>query len=242
MRIDSSADEAPCWKIIPAVAVGAALVVPRRTSVLPVPEPPRVVGEVTVPVNVGLIEKTPLPVPVSSVKAASKLADVNDPREAAFPTDVIMPVRLALVVTVPAVKPAAVPVMFVPTSVDGVPRLGVTSVGASENTAVPVPLSSDSSAASCAEVVKAAERPSDEVAIWLQVFPAPPIRSWFWVMVDRPVPPLVAASAVPLQLVLLMVFRIARAPSPRLVRAPRAVEDPVPPLLRSKTPVIVEVD
>jgi hypothetical protein len=47
----------------------------------------------------------------------------------AFPTLVIGPVRLALVVTVPAVNPAAVPVMFVPTNADGVPRFGVISVG-----------------------------------------------------------------------------------------------------------------
>ena len=39
----------------------------------------------------------------------------------AFPTEVTSPVRLALVVTLPAVKPEAVPVMFVPTNAEGVP-------------------------------------------------------------------------------------------------------------------------
>lgn len=47
----------------------------------------------------------------------------------AFPDEVISPVRFALVVTVHAVRPDAVPVMLVPMSTDGVPRFGVTSVG-----------------------------------------------------------------------------------------------------------------
>ena len=78
---------------------------------------------------------------------------MNEPRDAVLPTEVIMPVRLALVVTVPAVSPEAVPVMLVPTRVDGVPRLGVTRVGEFENTKFPaVPVSSVSIAASSAEV------------------------------------------------------------------------------------------
>ena len=40
----------------------------------------------------------------------------------------------------PAVKPAAVPVIFVPTKVDGVPRLGVTRVGEVAKTKAPVPV------------------------------------------------------------------------------------------------------
>lgn len=40
----------------------------------------------------------------------------------------------------PMLKPAAVPVMFVPTSVDGVPRLGVTKVGLFESTTLTVPV------------------------------------------------------------------------------------------------------
>jgi hypothetical protein len=46
--------------------------------------------------------------------------------EVALPTLVTSPVRLALMVTAPAVKPAAVPVQFVRTPAEGVPRLGVT--------------------------------------------------------------------------------------------------------------------
>jgi hypothetical protein len=53
-----------------------------------------------------------------------------------------MPVRFALVVTLPAVRPDAVPVMFVPTRAEGVPRAGVTNVGLVANTSEPVPVSS----------------------------------------------------------------------------------------------------
>lgn len=58
----------------------------------------------------------------------------------AFPTDVTSPVKLALVVTFPAVSPAAVPVMFVPTKKLGVPRFGVTSVGLLDSTTFVVPV------------------------------------------------------------------------------------------------------
>ena len=57
-----------------------------------------------------------------------------------FPTEVTSPVRFGMVVTEPAVNPAAVPVMFVPTNVDGVPKLGVTRVGELEKTKFPVPV------------------------------------------------------------------------------------------------------
>ena len=91
--------------------------------------------------SVGLVANTKAPVPVSSLTAAKRLADVIDPNDVALPTLVTAPVKLALVVTLPAVKPAAVPVMFVPTNALGVPRAGVTNVGdvAKANT-VPVPV------------------------------------------------------------------------------------------------------
>jgi hypothetical protein len=68
--------------------------------------------------------------------------------EVAFPTDVTSPVKLAFVVTLPAVSPEAVPVMFVPTSADGVPSAGVVKVGLVANTAAPVPVSSVSAPSS----------------------------------------------------------------------------------------------
>jgi len=61
-------------------------------------------------------------------------------RVVALPTEVTSPVRLALVVTLPAVSPDAVPVIFVPTSAEGVPSAGVTSVGEVLRTTLPVPV------------------------------------------------------------------------------------------------------
>ena len=60
----------------------------------------------------------------------------------AFPEEVISPVRLALVVTLPDVRLDAVPDTLVITPDAGVPRAGVTSVGRVANTAPPVPVSS----------------------------------------------------------------------------------------------------
>jgi len=109
--------------------------------------------------RVGLVANTTLPVPVSPVTAAKSCADVNEPREvvlptevtapvklalvttvAALPTEVTPPVKLALVVTLLAVKAVAVPVMFVPTNAEDVPRLGVTKVGLFDRTTATVPV------------------------------------------------------------------------------------------------------
>ena len=99
-----------------AVAVVVArVVVPVTARVLEkeadAPESsPEIVGVV----KVGLVPNTATPVPVSLVKAVLRLAEVKEPSEAALPTEVTIPVRLALVVTLPAVRPDAVPVMLVP--------------------------------------------------------------------------------------------------------------------------------
>ena len=61
------------------------------------------------------------------------------------------PVKLAFVVTLPAVKPAAVPVILVPTNADGVPKAGVTSVGEVAKTKAPLPVSSVTAAAKLAD-------------------------------------------------------------------------------------------
>ena len=58
----------------------------------------------------------------------------------AFPKLVITPVRLAFVVTFPAVNPEAVPVIFVPTKALGVPKAGVTRVGDVARTTEPLPV------------------------------------------------------------------------------------------------------
>ena len=62
---------------------------------------------------------------------------------AVFPELVTSPVRFALVVTVPAVSLAAVPVKFVATPLAGVPKAGVTNVGLVANTNAPLPVSSE---------------------------------------------------------------------------------------------------
>ncbi len=51
---------------------------------------------------------------------------MNDPNDVALPTEVTAPVRFALVVTFPAVSPAAVPVQFVKVPLVGVPSTGDT--------------------------------------------------------------------------------------------------------------------
>ena len=53
-------------------------------------------------ISVGEVANTLAPVPVSSDKAASSCAEVNEPRTAALPELVMWPVRFALVVTVAA--------------------------------------------------------------------------------------------------------------------------------------------
>ena len=52
--------------------------------------------------KVGEVANTLPPEPVSSVRAAANCADVKEPNTAALPTEVICPVRFALVVTVDA--------------------------------------------------------------------------------------------------------------------------------------------
>ena len=124
--------------------------------------------------KVGLVANTNAPEPVSSVTAASKFAELNEPNTVALPVEVIAPVRLAFVVTLPAVKPAAVPVIFVPTSADGVPKAGVTSVGLVPNTNAPVPVSSVTAANKFAleGVPKKVATPEPK-----EVIPVPPLAT-----------------------------------------------------------------
>ena len=68
--------------------------------------------------------------------------------------------------TLPAVSPDAVPVMFVPTKAEGVPSAGVTNVGLVANTAAPVPVSSVNAASNWADVNEPSEvaAPTDVTA------------------------------------------------------------------------------
>jgi hypothetical protein len=163
------------------VVVRVRLLAPERMKLLA----PKVMvdGRIGVPVKVGEVAKTRLPEPVSFVTAAARLAEDGVARKVA---------TLAPRPETPVV--IGRPVALVKVAALGVPRFGVVNTGELVNATTPVPLSSLRRAANCAELEKAAERPSDEVAIWVKVFPAPPMRSWFGVVVDRPVPPRVAAS------------------------------------------------
>jgi hypothetical protein len=128
-------------------------------------------AKVAVPEKAGDAEKTTRFVPVSSVSAVLKFAEVKEPKTVALPVEVIAPVKLALVVTLPAVKPAAVPVMFVPTNADGVPSAGVMSVGEVAKTRAPEPVSSVTAAMRLADdgvpknVATFAARPETPVEI-----------------------------------------------------------------------------
>ena len=186
--------------------------------------------------KVGLVANTLAPVPVSSVSAVSSCREVNEPKDVALPVDVTAPVKLALVVTLPAVKPAAVPVMFVPTSAEGVPRAGVTSVGLVANTADPVPVSSVKAPLSCADV----NEPS-EVAFPVDV--TAPVKLAFVVTVAA-LPPMLKPAAVPVMFVPTKAVGVPSAGVTRVglvlrtvLPVPVEVVTPVPPFTTAKTPV-----
>ncbi len=82
-----------------------------------------------IPPRVGLVANTATPVPVSSLSALDKFADVNRPNEVVFPDDTTAPVKFAFVVTLPAVNNGAVPDKFVAMPEAGVPKFGAIKVG-----------------------------------------------------------------------------------------------------------------
>ena len=80
-------------------------------------------------------------------------------------------------------------------------------------------------------VLNALERPRDEVAIWVTVLPAPPMRSWLLVIDERPVPPEIAARAL-VKLSVPMVDEAAVVVAK--VEVPVNVDVPVTPRLLTK--------
>ena len=141
------------------VAVVASVAVPG--TILPVPSkdvPPivRAVANAVAVVASVAVPGTILPVPSKDVPP--------------IVLAVASAVDVAASVAFPAVKFAAVPVRLVATPDAGVPKAGVTRVGEVAKTAAPVPVSSDSTPANCAEVVAAncdkglAVRPAPVVA------------------------------------------------------------------------------
>ena len=92
-------------------------------------------------VSTGSVAKTANPVPVSSVSAAAKLAELGVPRKVAtFVPSPLTPVDTGR------------PVALVRVAKDGTPKLGVVSTGDVAKTASPVPVSSVSAAAKLAEL------------------------------------------------------------------------------------------
>jgi len=114
----------------------------------------------------------------------------------ALPTLVTSPVRLAFVVTVPAVKPAAVPVMFVPTKAEGVPRAGVTRVGLVARTTEPEPVVLAAEMAvplPCRMPVTVVESVIAGVLVAVATVPANPLADTTETLVTVPPEPLGAA-------------------------------------------------
>lgn len=140
---------------VAVVASNHTFVAPMLVSVVTEPsinsptEPAAALLFVTVPtmlgvVIVGLVPNTATPVPVSSVSAAARLADEDVPKNVAIPVaNDVMPVppfATGNVPVTPLVRGNPVQLVSVPD--DGVPKIGVTSVGEVANTHAPVPVSS----------------------------------------------------------------------------------------------------
>jgi hypothetical protein len=206
--------------------------------------------------RVGEVANTADPVPVSSVKAPKRLAELNEPKEVALPTEVTAPVKLALVVTLPAVRPEAVPVMFVPTKADGVPKAGVTRVGLVANTADPVPVSSVNAASKFAELndPKDVALPTEVTApvrlalvttvAALPTEVTPPVRLAFVVTV-----PAVKPDAVPVMFVPTSAEGVPNAGVTKVglfdnttLPVPVELVTPVPPLATARVPVMSAVE
>ena len=136
--------------------------------------PATAVGAVGVPTRAGLLANTSEPVPVSSLTAAASCAEVATSVllvrlnvllvtvcEVSRSTKVLVAAPVPMVRRSPAVLHCSTPSVVEPvpagtTRVVGLyeppTRTGLFSVGASENTRCPVPVSSEMAAASCAEV------------------------------------------------------------------------------------------
>jgi hypothetical protein len=130
-------------------------------------------------VRVGLVANTAEPVPVSSVRAARKLAEDGVPKKVATPVPKpLTPVEIGS------------PVALVKVAADGVPRFGVVRVGLVANTAEPLPVSSVRAAAKLAEdgVPKKVATPEPK-----EVIPVPPLATG-----SVPVTPVVRGSPVAL--------------------------------------------
>jgi hypothetical protein len=143
------------------------------------------------------------------------------------------------VVTLPAVKPEAVPVMFVPTKADGVPKAGVTNVGEVAKTKEPVPVSSVTAEAKLADdgVPKKVATPVPK-----DVIPVPPLATG-----KVPVTPVVRGR--PVKFVATPEAGVPNAGVTNVGEFDNTVEPvpvelvtPVPPLATGRVPVISAVE
>lgn len=199
MKAPVDAAEAPIGTALMLVkpeAIAPAVSVPTVTISVPtsfdaateparsafVTRPVAVKDVVTVrPTIVGLVSTTNfVPVPVW------------DAIEVVLPDEVMTPVRLAFVVTLPAVNPAAVPVRFVATPDTGVPSAGATSV-LFESVSVPasvasVPLTTGS--------VRLTSAPWIRVVAWVPVVEKFPASAKVPVVFVSAVPTLLTTIAV----------------------------------------------
>jgi hypothetical protein len=120
----------PVAKVVAVLAfpLKAAVTVPavkfplasRATIALAVFADVAVVAELLTLDAVEIVASLVSTMPAAALMSASTITPAAI--EVALPTEVTSPVRLAFVVTLPAVKPEAVPVIFVPTNAAGVPR------------------------------------------------------------------------------------------------------------------------
>ncbi len=196
--LSESVVNVPAAAVPPPIAPGLANVAPLREeafrfATLVVLETANGAVPVdTVEVNCPLtLRLVPVAAPITGVTNVGLMLITNvepvpvcDPTDVAFPTEVMTPVRLALVVTVPAVNPAAVPEQFVRTPLAGVPRAGVTSV-LFQSVSVPASVASVPLTAGSVRVTE---------AVWASVVLNAPVVARFPASASCPV---VTVSAVP---------------------------------------------
>ena len=111
-----------------AVMIPAAALIPDVFIVTP--EPTTTLVAVAAPntgvTNVGLVANTLEPLPVSSVSAVARLAELKEPNDVAVLLDVIAPVKfgiLVVVVAVPVSAPTNVVAVAIPVSDKLLPKI-----------------------------------------------------------------------------------------------------------------------
>ena len=144
-------------------------------------------------VSVGVVPNTTAPDPVSSLTAPAKLADDGVARKVATPLP-----RPSIPVD------TGRPVALVRVRAEGVPKLGVVSVGLVANTAAPVPVSSVSAALRLSELGVAKNVPTLEPRPVMPVETGNPVQ-----LVSVPLAGVPRAGAVMVALLIVGAVRVA---------------------------------